>query len=280
MPSAVDVSGGMWRRHLLDIACNWPASWVTMERAKFISHDGQHLFKFEGLGHFGAAVAQRARALADAGFAPACEDAGDGYLAYIKHRGLPASRMDLCRPLLDRMAEYCAFRAAEFRAPAGGHDDLSPMAAWNLHEEFGVPNQPRPADFETKIPVVADGRMQPHEWLLTAAGVLKSDGVGHGDDHFYPGPTDIAWDLAGAIVEWDLGRDLMAYFLHRYAALSGDQVQLRIPAWLQAYTAFRMGYCKMAAESLRGSEEEERLLRDYRRYRARAQAVFAQPIAA
>ena len=26
----------------------------------------------------------------------------------------------------------------------------------------------------------------------------------HGDDHFFPGPTDIAWDLAGTIVEWEL----------------------------------------------------------------------------
>src|SRR5207302_5912644 len=28
----IDVSGGVWRKHLFDVACNWPGSWVTLER--------------------------------------------------------------------------------------------------------------------------------------------------------------------------------------------------------------------------------------------------------
>jgi hypothetical protein len=251
-----------------------------MERAKFLSPDRRRIFKFEGLGHYGVNVAERARMLADAGFGPACENFGRGYLAYVKESGLPATRMDLCQPMLDRMAEYCAFRACEFRVHDSNREDLPAMAAWNLHEEFGIPNRPRAADLQIKIPVIADGRMPPHEWLLTAAGILKTDGVSHGDDHFFPGPTDIAWDLAGAVVEWEMGEDACSYLLRRYSALSGDQAQQRLPAWAQAYTAFRMGYCKMAAECMRGSEEEERLLLDYRRYRARAQAALVQPVAA
>lgn len=278
--AAIDLGGGMWRGRLFDAACNWPASWVTMERVKFLSRDGRRFFKFEGLGHFGSAVAERARMLADAGFAPAAESAAEGYLTYRKERGLPAARMDLCPLLLDRIAEYCAFRASAFPGPEPGVDDLATMAAWNLHEEFGVPHQPRATDLEIEVPVIADGRMQPHEWLLTAAGILKTDGASHGDDHFYPGPADIAWDLAGAIVEWDMGQDAAEYFLRHYVALSGDHVHSRLPAWLQAYAAFRLGYCKMAAENLAGTAEEERLLRDYRRYRARAFAALAQPAAA
>jgi hypothetical protein len=278
--AAVNISGGLWRSHLFDVACNWPGSWVTMERAKFLSHNGQRLFKFEGLGHFGAAVAERARALAVAGFAPSCAAAGDGYLAYIRERGFPATRMELCPALLHRLAHYCAFRASAFLQSSSAPEDLAAMAAWNLHEEFGVPCEPRVADLQIAVPVVADGRMQPHEWLLTERGILKVDGVSHGDDHFYPGPTDIAWDLAGAIVEWDLGPEAADYLLRHYALLSGDRVQSRLAPWLQAYIAFRLGYCKMAAESLAGTAEEERLLRDYRRYRARASAALALPAAA
>lgn len=278
--AALDIGAGLWRRQLFDLACNWPASWVTMERAKFLSRDSQYLFKFEGLGHYGGKVAERARALADAGFAPACRDAGNGYLAYARARGLAATRMDLCPALLDHFAQYCAFRASAFLEPSSGTEDLSAMAAWNLHEEFGVPYEPQSAGLEISVPVVADGRMQPHEWLLTDQAILKVDGVSHGDDHFYPGPADITWDLAGAIVEWDLRRDAADYLVRRYAELSGDRPQHRLPAWLQAYTAFRLGYCKMAAESLAGTDEEERLLRDYRRYRARASATLAQPAAA
>lgn len=278
--AAVDFSGGNWRRHSFYAACNWPASWITFERSKFLSRDGRCLFKFEGLGHFGAGVAERARTLAEAGFAPAVENAGEGYLSYCHHAGLPATRMDLCPPFLDRIAEYCAFRGAAFSQPATESAHLSAMAAWNLHEEFGVPCDPQAVDLETKVPTVSDGRMQPHEWLLTAAGILKTDGASHGDDHFFPGPADIAWDLAGAMVEWDLGRDAAAYLVRQYTELSADQVQHRLPSWLQAYTAFRMGYCKMAAESLSGTAEEERLLRDYRRYRARASTSLAQLAAA
>jgi hypothetical protein len=31
---------------------------------------------------------------------------------------------------------------------------------------------------------------------------------------------------------------------------------------------FRLGYCKMAADAMQGSDEETRLRRDYERYRA------------
>src|SRR5579872_1907170 len=99
--SALGVGGGAWRRHLFDASFNWPSSWTTMERAKFLSRDGRRLFKFEGLGHFGLAVAERAQAAADAGFAPACESAANGYIAYERQCGLPATRMDLCPLLLD-----------------------------------------------------------------------------------------------------------------------------------------------------------------------------------
>lgn len=278
--AAVDLSGGLWRRHFFDTACNWPGSWVNMERAKFLSRDGRRLFKFEGLGHLGIAAAERAQSLAQAGIGPACEDAGNGYLAYEKQSGVPATRMELCPALIDRLAQYCAFRASAFRESAAASEDLGAMAAWNLHEEFGVPYEPGAAGLDIEFPVIPDGRMQPHEWLLTERGVIKTDGCAHGDDHFFPGPADIAWDLAGAIVEWDMGRDAAQRFLHRYAELSGDRAHHRLPAWLQAYTAFRLGHCKMAAESLCGTAEEERLLRDYRRYRARAQASLAQPAAA
>jgi hypothetical protein len=278
--AALDLSGGLWRRHLFDHAGNWPASWVTMERAKFLSDDGRHLFKFEGLGHYGVRVADRGRALADAGFAPGCEDAGGGYLAYACQRGLPATRMELCPALLDRLAQYCAFRASAFPCPVLNAEHLAAMTAWNLHEEFGLPYAPDASGLEIALPVVTDGRMQPHEWLLTERGILKADGCSHGDDHFFPGPADIAWDLAGAIVEWDLAADAADYLVRRYAELSGDRPQRRLPAWLQAYTAFRLGYCRMAAESLSGTAEEERLLRDYRRYRARASFALARPAAA
>jgi thiamine kinase-like enzyme len=103
--------------------------------------------------------------------------------------------------------------------------------------------------------------------------ILKTDATSHGDDHFFPGPTDIAWDLAGAIVEWEMDSEAAEFLTSRYARLSNDDPRPRLPAFLLAYTVFRMGYCKMACEAEAGSAEEMRLRCAYQRYRNRAQRL-------
>src|SRR5207248_11619676 len=64
-----------------------------------------------------------------------------------------------------------------------------------------------------------------------------------------------------SIIEWQMGECVASHFLQRYACLSGDDPKPRMPASLTAYAAFRMGYCKMAAGAMRGTEEEPRLQR-------------------
>ncbi len=102
---------------------------------------------------------------------------------------------------------------------------LQEMADHNVRElGFDVSVQ-----LDLKRPVIADGRMQPHEWLLTAdRKMLKTDSGSHGDDHFFPGPTDIAWDLAGAIVEWEMTAEQSSTFLELYRQKSGDDAASRI----------------------------------------------------
>src|SRR5207237_5292952 len=115
-----------------------------------------------------------------------------------------------------------------------------------------------------------------HEWLLQADGrILKTDAISHGDDHFFPGPTDIAWDLAGAIAEWQMDSQAADFLLARFAQLSGDDPRPRFPAFLLAYTVFRMGYCKMALSAEAGSPEEIRLRQAYQHYRGEAQRQLA-----
>jgi hypothetical protein len=132
------------------------------------------------------------------------------------------------------------------------------MAEHNLRElGFELP-----VDLRLARPVIADGRMQPHEWLLTIEGkLLKTDSGSHGDDHFFPGPTDIAWDLAGAIVEWQMGEQQTTEFLDLYYRASGDNAKHRINGFIQAYAVFRLAYCLMAANAMNGSDEEKRLRR-------------------
>ena len=127
----------------------------------------------------------------------------------------------------------------------------------------------------TATPVIADGRMQPHEWIQGSDGrVLKVDASTHGDDHFFPGPTDIAWDLAGTIVEWELSRDAERHFVENYRERAGDDPSARLPQFALAYSVFRMAYCKMASAATQHRAEKARLDRAYRFYRNRIEASY------
>jgi hypothetical protein len=117
-----------------------------------------------------------------------------------------------------------------------------------------------PVELSMARPVVADGRMQPHEWLQAAHGsMLKIDSGSHGDDHFFPGVTDIAWDLAGAIVEWRMNAGQVESFLDLYRRASGDDAGSRIGGFVTAYAVFRSAYYMMAANALRRTDEQARL---------------------
>jgi hypothetical protein len=265
----VELSAGKWRELVYPDPGSWPGSWRQMERVKFLSADKCFLWKFEGLGRFGAEVVDRARAIADAGFGPHPRELREGFAAYPWIGGVRGEAAQVTESLLSRLAEYCAFRAGSFRANrCGTQASLAEMVRCNVREEFGF--EPDVADglLGCEAAVIVDGRMQPHEWICSDRGVwLKVDGGTHGDDHFYPGATDIAWDLAGAIVEWRLDSGATEYFLRRYRAASGDDPGSRLPSFLLAYSAFRLGYCKMAAESVQDEQERARLVRDYQRYR-------------
>jgi hypothetical protein len=123
--------------------------------------------------------------------------------------------------------------------------------------------------------------MQSHEWIRAMDGrVFKVDACSHGDDHFFPGPCDIAWDLAGSIVEWDLGDDAAEVLTASYERRSGDNPRNRLPYFLMAYIVFRLSYCKMALLSSPGGAEERMLKRYYEAYRRRLMRVTKGNMAA
>jgi hypothetical protein len=252
-------------------SAEWPACWPQMERLKFFSADRNGFFKFEGLGRSGEVVRQRASCLADAGFGCPVEDAGDGFARYRAMTLCSPDPHDVSPKVLERIAQYCAFRAAEFRAENCVPALLSETLAFNVRQEFGVELDLDADVMASKQPVLADARMQPHEWIRKGDGeLIKTDGVTHGDDHFFPGPCDIAWDLAGTAVEWDLHPDTLEYLLGRFRELSGIDARQRIQVFILAYAVFRMAFCKMAAGTVLGTADEFRLSRIYRYYRSRA----------
>jgi hypothetical protein len=264
----VFIGGGQWRRHLFIDETQWPPSWTSMERLKYssVSPSGvRRFFKFLGFGHYGRRVFTRESLVADAGFGPVPRRESSGFASYPWTDGRPMVRKDLSADVLARLAAYCTFRATAFAADQPDLSALEQMAEHNARES-GMEASPL---LRLERPVLADGRMQPHEWVRTPEGrMLKTDSGSHGDDHFFPGITDIAWDLAGAIVEWNMSQDHVHRFLSAYRRLSGDDAARRIADFITAYALFRWAYCLMAAGALEGSDEAPRLERAAAQYRA------------
>jgi hypothetical protein len=255
---AAFVGGGQWRSRVFKDEPAWPAVWSNMERAKYLAPEGQELrlFKFAGFGHYGDRVLERERQMAAAGFAPMPRRESSGFVSYPWLDGRPMTASDLSYGVIARLAEYCAFRAKALPASSTDLHSLQEMAVHNLCElGFDLP-----VSLKLECPVIADGHMQPHEWIVTSDGkLLKTDCGSHGDDHFYPGPTDIAWDLAGAIVEWRMNAVQSAELLDAYRHTSGDDPHARITDFIRAYAVFRCAYCKMAANAMQGAQEQARL---------------------
>lgn len=270
------AGGGCWRNLLLPKTEPWPESWSQMERLKFISADRQTLFKFEGMGRIGADMRERAFSLAAEGFTPTAADAAAGYLGYEVLPGPILTAKDLNAELLDFMANYCVFRTQHFSIDTGSESQLRQMLEFNVPNEFGCEVILPEETFSTLNPIVVDGRMQPHEWVSRGGhGFLKTDAISHGDDHFFPGPCDIAWDLAGIVVEWQLGRQDINTLIGKFERLSGtNKTAARLPAYMLAYSMFRLGFCKMASESVSDHAEQARLRSAYIRYRSVAEELL------
>jgi hypothetical protein len=270
------LDGGAWRELLYHHRAKWPASWIEQERIKHLSTDGRNWLKFEGFGRFGRRVRDQAGLLAEAGLAPRLFGFDSGFGRYEFVQGRPLTARDLSRELISRLAGYCAFRASNFSAENSDLAMLGEMLRVNLEAEFGLACPA--AALPLELPVYADCRMLPHEWLTTTEGrTVKSDGAGHGEGHQLPGPVDIAWDLAGVIVEWGLETEGAEFFLAEYRRQSGDDPRKRMPAYLLAYSVHRIAHCRMAAASTSSPREHKRLRRAYESLRRKVKVLLEDP---
>lgn len=268
------AGAGAWRSIFLPTKAVWPAIWPQMERTKYLSPDKKLFFKFEGMGSQGEAALERARYLAKVGFSASVEDAGDGFAQYHVLNGHCLDYVDISASALDRVAAYCTFRAATFRAPQVP-GLLTEMVRFNLFQELGLEWKGTLPEVERSVFV--DGHMQLHEWIQADSGIfLKTDASSHGDDHFFPGPVSIAWDLAGTIVEWDLSADAQEFLLTRFEHWSSERLRPCISSYVLAYAIFKMSWCRMALSTVQGTEEEPRLQAAYKDYRSHAIDAFRE----
>ncbi len=255
-----DFSAGKWR----DFLCPgvYPAVQTQHERRKFLRPDPPYILaKFAGFGSRGRRAFDRFHALHDAGFTSAPLDLKNGFLFSAFAPGRPVRQPT--RALIDRLTRYLHHirESARSKEPVP-FDALSRMIETNLAEILQIdppPIESMRALIEDAPTYELDGRMLPHEWIETSSGFLKTDAVDHADDHFFPGPQDIAWDVAATSIEFGLDES----FLDRF----DPSTRRRVPFYKLAYSVFRLAYCRMA-ESAVSAEDSARFRTLARRYEA------------
>ncbi|MFN8466567.1 MAG: hypothetical protein U0X20_13500 [Caldilineaceae bacterium] len=282
-----NVSGGVWRQHVYPHPADWPAICNQFERVKYLctAEDGSRvLFKFYGLAASSPSLTSAAEAAAALlqeraarNLAPPVRGVAYGFVATEWLEGTPLRSEAPPPDMAETLGAYIA-RAAGPQLTASELADantrLADMIYVNTREacgeyaadrarQFGPPADAPPAAY-------GDGHMQPFEWICCANGELrKVDGAGHASDHTLIGRQPVAWDLAGAVVEWQLDptateRLLQAFWLAGGAAIDAGTLKF----YRAAYLAFRAGQCALAAQ-MHDPYERERLLVAFGAYRQR-----------
>jgi hypothetical protein len=272
-----DISAGEWRRQARQAAPALPRH----ERRKFIARTerGSYLLKFTGLGAEGRAKAARARELGAAGFTPPVVGFRHGFLVqdWVEDAAAPDIAGGDRERLIDRIAEYIAFRARRFPASAqdgAGLPELRRMLQVNVAEALDVTTAARlerrvaadAAAVSRAGPIHVDGRLHSWEWLETGGRAVKTDAIDHSRQHDLVGCQDPAWDIAGATVEFALTSGEAERLARAVSILLDGSIDRRLLAVFAAcYPAFQLGLWQ--SEPAAVPAERERVAAHAQRYR-------------
>jgi hypothetical protein len=243
----------------------------TGTRLKFLagSGGGRILLRFAGLGMIGERKLAMAKAMHGAGFTPEPLGLAHGFLAERWHEnaGLDPSE----RPLRE-IAAYIGARARLFPAAeseGASIEQLFAMTRRNVEVALGTEASARLAHWEQRLGSLAgrvnrvrtDNRLDAHKWLRLPGGrLLKTDALDHHCAHDLVGAQDIAWDVAGAAVEFDLDpreRRFLAAEAGRAARRLVDPELLDLMTL--AYLAFRLGEARLTGLEAASASYECRL---------------------
>jgi hypothetical protein len=143
------------------------------------------------------------------------------------------------------------------------------MTRRNVEVALGTEASARLAHWEQRLGSLAgrvnrvrtDNRLDAHKWLRLPGGrLLKTDALDHHCAHDLVGAQDIAWDVAGAAVEFDLDpreRRFLAAEAGRAARRLVDPELLDLMTL--AYLAFRLGEARLTGLEAASASYECRL---------------------
>lgn len=278
----VEISGGGWRSPLRIPEAEWPPVHPWQERRKFLlrTESGTWLLKFAGLGEAGPDKLALAERLAEAGFGIRPAGLRHGFMISPWLADARPLRQGARPPgLVDRIGRYLGFRA---RLPAAEGSagatvaELFAMLSHNAAEALGPEARAAAEPWRPRLealaaswrPVMTDNRVQAWEWVEAGGKLLKTDAVDHGAGHDLVGQQDIAWDLAGAAVEFGLHGEELDRLVAITEQEAGRPVDPELVGFmLPAYCAFQLGSSTMAREGAPDGPERDRLSHSAVRYR-------------
>ncbi|MBZ9735937.1 hypothetical protein LB534_15085 [Mesorhizobium sp. CA18] len=263
-----EISGGEWRKHISTPPEHWPPVFAGFERRKFKARAGTErwLVKFAGLGGTGQHKLHTARWVHRAGFGTQPAGLCHGFLIECWTDADRLDRTELARDLLvEWLGRYLGWRAAELPTEEAGAslERLADMAVRNCREALGE----RPAEtlkgwfarhssHSVLRRIEIDGRLHPWEFLVRPDGtLLKTDAVDHCRSHDIVGCQDIAWDIAGATVEYELSDAELSRLVQGIEAQVSRAVDRSLVDYMEpCYLAFQLGLWRMAGQSTHGDE--------------------------
>lgn len=272
----IDISGGGWRGQHYAAGEQWPAVHASMERRKFLmrADDRAWLVKFTGIDELAHQRMKAGAALAEAGFIPRQAGSAYGFLVEEWLCARPADVAASNNDVIDLVGRYLGFRARHLPAPQGGASlsDLCAMALFNTERAVGAARVLKARlDNVGRLPrrlrrVDTDNKLHRWEWLIgDDSQMLKTDAIDHCAAHDFVGCQDIAWDIAGAAVEFGLSareRERLAAIVA--AEADSDTSAEILDVFEFCYLAFQLGfwtYARMAATGTEAARIESTLKR-------------------
>jgi hypothetical protein len=258
-----DLSAGEWRTHRGFSPANMPPVATRLERTKYLfrNPDGRALlWKYAGIGagqdmlSLTGEAFKRQNSLAEAGWTSPALASCDGFIAMEWIEGESLSVRNLSPDLIHMLAQYIGQTAQKCRTDPNSLNNLSEMVALNVQESLGTAAAERAVPFLNQLrcapglPAYFDGRMAPWEWIRTKNKTLKVDVWGHDQDHTCVGEQSVLWDIAGAIVEWEMEPRESASFCRELAAFSLNVLPTDLELHRLCYSAFRLGMLSLEDE--------------------------------
>jgi hypothetical protein len=275
-----DLAGGQWRRVNYSSEARWPAVCAAFERPKYhcVTRDGRaFLWKYHGLSSTGEALdsaglaRQQLAERAASGWTLPPLGVAFGFVLTEWSEGVPLTRADRSPELLAHLGRYMsAVAGPELSAPEteAAWGRLRECLYWNTWEALGEAAAARASVWTDRAAALrpthpvqryGDGRLAPEHWLRTPAhGWLKTSATGHDADHTLVGRQPLAWDVAGALVEWGVAPEEAGPLLQAVPEDAWSIPEL-LTFYRMAYAAFRMGQCTLGATQTGDPAEQERL---------------------